>query len=169
MWWAGSGLVITLFPLTRYSGFAPLAIAGSALLLTVLATATAAVTALAVSLYRSNPHPGVGLGHALVLLVAATMVAVVPLAAAARQNDQVLLSLLGYFLWLGPSLLLIFRKPQAAHMTSLQFRMARLQAEEVAAAADAAEPAVAPDSARATEPAVASRRAGSTGPPPNAF
>ena len=122
--WAGSGFVFTLVSLILNSTFTPARIAASALLLTVIAAGAATLTALAVSLYRSSPRPGVGLGYALVLLVLVGMVVVVPFAAAAWQNEQAFLSLLSYFLWLGPSLLLIFRKPEATHMTRLQHRMA---------------------------------------------
>lgn len=124
LWWAGSGLAITLVSLFLHSGFTPLRIVLSALALTALGVAAAALTALAVSLYRSNPHPGVGLAYAGVLLVLVLLVVAVPLAAAALQSRQVLLSLLSYFLWLAPSLLLLFRKPQSAHMTPLEYRLA---------------------------------------------
>ncbi|AIY02725.1 hypothetical protein ART_3126 [Arthrobacter sp. PAMC 25486] len=124
LWWAGSGLVITLVSLILHSDFMPLRIGLSAIGLVLLAVVTASLTALAVSLYRSNPHPGVGLAYALVLLVVVALVVVSPLAVAAWQNNQVLLSLLSYFIWLGPSLLLIFRKPQSAHMTPLEYKLA---------------------------------------------
>lgn len=123
LWWAGSGLVFTFVPLLLNSRFSPLLLALSAVALILLAVATAALTALAVSLYRSNPHPGVGLGYSLVLLVVVALAVVSPLAVSASQNDRVLHSLAGYFLWLAPSLLLIFRKPQSAHMTPLEFRL----------------------------------------------
>lgn len=123
LWWAGSGLVFTLVPLLLNSRFAPLLLALSAVALILLAVATAALTALAVSLYRSNPHPGVGLGYSLVLLVVVALAVVSPMAAAASQNDRVLHSLAGYFLWLAPSLVLIFRKPHSAHMSPLEFRL----------------------------------------------
>ena len=124
LWWAGSGLVFTVVPLLLNSGFAPVLLAISLVALILLAVATAALTALAVSLYRSNPHPGVGLGYSLVLLVVVALSVVSPLTVAALQNERVLYSLLGYFLWLAPSLLLIFRKPQSAHMTPLEYRLA---------------------------------------------
>lgn len=124
LWWAGCGLLITLASLIAYSEFTPVQIGLSAVGLVLLAVVTAALTALAVSLYRSNPHPGVGLAYALVLLVVLVLVVVSPLAVAAWQNTQVLLSLLGYFIWLAPSLLLIFRKPQSAHMTPLEYKLA---------------------------------------------
>lgn len=124
VWWAGSGLAITLVSLVLHSGFTPLRIVLAALALTALGVATAAVTALAVSLYRSNPHPGVGLAYAGVLLVVVLLVVAGPLTAAATQNAHVLMSLLSYFLWLVPSLLLLFRKPQSAHMTPLEYRLA---------------------------------------------
>lgn len=123
LWWAGSGLVFTFVPLLLNSRFSPLLLALSAVALILLAVATAALTALAVSLYRSNPHPGVGLGYSLVLLVVVALAVVSPLAVSASQNERVLHSLAGYFLWLAPSLLLIFRKPQSAHMTPLEFRL----------------------------------------------
>lgn len=124
LWWMGAGLLIILVPLIVHSDFTPVQIGLSAVGLVLLAVATAALTAVAVSLYRSNPHPGVGLAYALVLLVVVALVVVTPLAVAAWQNNQVLLSLLGYFIWLGPSLLLLFRKPQSAHMTPLEYRLA---------------------------------------------
>ncbi|MBP2412311.1 hypothetical protein JOF48_001110 [Arthrobacter stackebrandtii] len=124
LWWMSTGLLITLVPLAAYSEFTPVQMGLSAVGLVLLAVVTAALTALAVSLYRSNPHPGVGLAYALVLLVVVVLVVVSPLAVAAWQNTQVLLSLLGYFIWLAPSLLLIFRKPQSAHMTPLEYRLA---------------------------------------------
>lgn len=124
LWWAGSGLVFTFFPLVFNSGFQPLLLLISLVALILLAVATAAVIALAISLYRSNPHPGVGLGYSLVLLAVVALAVVSPLTVAALQNERVLHSLMGYFLWLIPSLLLIFRKPQSAHMTPLEYRMA---------------------------------------------
>lgn len=124
IWWAGSGLIFTLVTLIPFSGFSPLLLVGSALALVAIALATATLTALAVSLYRSNPHPGVGLGYALVLIVVVILTVVSPLAAAAVQNEKLLDSLLGYFLWLTASVLLIFRKPQSAHMGRLEYKIA---------------------------------------------
>lgn len=123
-WWAGSGLVFTLVTLVPFSGFAPLQQVGSAAALIAIAAAAAFLIAAAVSLYRSNPHPGVGLAYALVLIVIVVLTVVSPLAAAAVQNEKVFDSLLGYFLWLTPSVLLIFRKPQSAHMGPVEYRMA---------------------------------------------
>lgn len=124
VWWACCGLLFALVSLILHSGFTPLGIALSALGLILLAVVAAALIALAVSLYRSNPHPGVGLAYALVLLVVVVLVVVSPLAVAAWQNNQVLLALLSYFVWLAPSLLLIFRKPQSAHMTPIEYKLA---------------------------------------------
>lgn len=124
LWWAGSGLVFTVVPLIVNSGFSPVLLALSLVALILLAVATATLTALAVSLYRSNPRPGVGLGYSLVLLVVVALGVVSPLTVAALQNERVLHSLMGYFVWLTPSLLLIFRKPQSTHMTPLEYRLA---------------------------------------------
>lgn len=124
LWWAGSGLVFTVFPLVFNSGFPPLLLVVSRVALIPLAVATAAVIAWALSLYRSNPRPGVGLGYSLVLLLVVALAVVSPLAVAALQNERVLHSLLGYFLWMAPSLLLIFRKPQSAHMAPLEYKLA---------------------------------------------
>lgn len=124
LWWAGSGLIFTAFPFILNSGFPPLLLVMSLVALIIMAVGTAAMVAIAVSLYRSNPHPGVGLGYSLVLLAVVTLGVVSPLTVAALQNERVLYSLLGYFLWLTPSLLLIFRKPQSAPMAPLEFRLA---------------------------------------------
>lgn len=124
LWWAGSGLVLTVFPLVVNSGFPPLLLVVSLVALILLAVAAAALTALALSLYRSNPRPGVGLGYSLVLLMVVALTIVSPLTVAALQNERVLHSLMGYFLWLTPSLLLIFRKPQSTHMAPLEYRLA---------------------------------------------
>lgn len=124
LWWATSGFAITLISLVLHSELTPLRLVLSALALTALGVATAAVTALAVSLHRSNPHPGVGPAYAGVLLVVLLLVVAAPLAAAALSNQRVLHSLLSYFLWLVPSLLMLFRKPQSAHMTPLEYRLA---------------------------------------------
>ena len=124
LWWTGSGAVFTVIPLALRSGFSPLVVVASTLALILLGFATAALVAVAVSLYRSNPRPGVGLAYALVLLVVVALAVVCPLTIAALQNERALHSLLGYFLWLAPSVLLIFRKPQAAHMTPLGYKMA---------------------------------------------
>jgi len=124
LWWAGSGLIFTLVTMVPFSGFPALQLLGSTATLIAIAAAVAALIATAVSLYRSNPHPGVGLAYALVLLVIVALTVISPLAAAAAQNEKVFNSLLGYFLWLVPSVLLIFRKPQSAHMGRLEYRMA---------------------------------------------
>ncbi len=124
MWWAACGLLATLSTMVAFSGFSPLQVLVSSVGLVVLAVLAAALIALAISLYRSNPHPGVGLAYAFVLLVVVVLVVVSPLTVAAWQNSQVLLSLLGYFIWLAPSLLLIFRKPQSAHMTRFEYKLA---------------------------------------------
>ncbi len=124
VWWAGAGLIFTLATFVPFSGFPVPQLIGSAVVLVAIAVAAAASIAAALSLYRSNPHPGVGLAYALVLIVIVVLTVVSPLAAAAIQNEKVLESLLGYFLWLAPSLLLIFRKPQSAHMGRLEYRMA---------------------------------------------
>ena len=121
-WWAFAGLLITLVSLILHSELTPVRVLLSALALTLLAVVSAALSALAVSLYRSNPRPGVGLAYASVLLVVALAV-VSPLVVAAWQNNKVLLALLSYFIWLGPALFLIFRKPQSAHMSPLEFKL----------------------------------------------
>lgn len=134
LWWAGSGLVFTFFPMLVHSSFSPLLLALSLVALIVLAVATAALVAAAVSLYRSNPHPGVGLGYSLVLLTLVTLAVISPLTVAALQNDRVLHSLMGYFLWLTPSLLLVLRKPQSVHMSTMEFKMAARPKYKVASA-----------------------------------
>lgn len=132
LWWASSGLLFTLVTLVAYSPFSPLQICLSALGLVVLALVTAALTGLAVSQYRSNPHPGVGLAYASVLIVVAVLVVISPLAASALQNSEIMLALSGYFVWLAPSLVLMFRKPQSAHMTPLEYKLAARPQNRVA-------------------------------------
>ncbi|WP_154604817.1 hypothetical protein [Arthrobacter sp. AQ5-05] len=127
-WWAGSGLIFTLATLIPFSGFPALQLLGSAVTLVAIAVIVATLIATAISLYRSNPHPGVGLGYAVMLIVIMVLTVASPLAAAAAQNEKLFDSLLGYFLWLEPSVSLIFRKPQSAHMGQLEIRMAARQA-----------------------------------------
>ncbi|ALE93648.1 hypothetical protein AOC05_17170 [Arthrobacter alpinus] len=127
-WWAGSGLIFTLATLIPFSGFPALQLLGSAVTLVAIAVIVATLIATAISLYRSNPHPGVGLGYAVMLIVIVVLTVASPLAAAAAQNEKLFDSLLGYFLWLVPSVSLIFRKPQSAHMGQLEIRMAARQA-----------------------------------------
>ncbi|MFB9165231.1 hypothetical protein [Arthrobacter psychrochitiniphilus] len=118
-----AGLLITLVSLFWHSELTPVRVLLSALALTLLVVVSAALSARAVSLYRSNPRPGVGLAYASVLLVVVALAVVSPLVVAAWQNNKVLLALLSYFIWLGPALFLIFRKPQSAHMSPLKFKL----------------------------------------------
>lgn len=121
LWWLGCGLVFVLATLLPFSGLPPLLLALSALALLLIALVTATLTAAAVSLYRSNPHPGAGLGYALVLIIVVVLLVVSPFVAASAQNPQAFQALLGYFLWLTPSVLLIFRKPRGTHLRGLQY------------------------------------------------
>lgn len=124
LWWLACGLVFVLATLLPFGGLPPLLLALSAVALLLIALVTATLTAAAVSLYRSNPHPGAGLGYALVLIIVVVLTVASPFAAASGQNPEVFQALLGYFLWLTPSVILIFRKPPGTHLRGLQYTAA---------------------------------------------